>query len=81
MPTQMNPAQTAAIKRAMEIVANIRAGGYKFSIIANQADVTLEKLKQFGVPYATGIDSIGAVAMSYLEAALNDKDYPADIAQ
>lgn len=75
----MNKAQAAAIARAMEILTNIRAGGFKFASIANQPNVTPEALKSFGVPYANGIDQIGSVAIKYLEAALNDKDYPEDI--
>lgn len=76
MPSLMNPAQNAALRRVGDLITNIRAGGYKFATLLKKDDVTLEQVKQFGVPYATGIDDVGATALRYLEAAINDKDYP-----
>ena len=72
----MNAAQIEAVRRAIMLIDNIRGGGNKLSTKLAMPEATLESVTAFARPYAEGIDAVGASAVKWLEAALNDRDYP-----
>lgn len=74
--TNLNPGQLGSLQRAMELLANVSSGGEKLNVMCAHTDLTLEKMRDFGARYGSGLRDIADQAFKYLQAAWTDKDYP-----